>query len=490
MIIIEIGIFEISKTRKNEETRLMLTYDLSKKGNQTIYEYLFQCVKQDILEGRIEAHEKLPSKRTFAKHQQISLKTVENTYEQLLVEGYLYAEEKRGYFAAPIVKEAMKREHEAKNKVPFHIYDEEDDTKYWVDFTANRAAIANFPYVTWAKTIRNVLSQKEQELLETVPFQGVFELREEIAKYLYGFRGMQVSPDQIIIGAGTEYLYGRLIQLLGREHIYAVEDPGYRNISKIYKAHQVEWKYVGIDEDGILVDELYESQASVVHVSPGHHFPTGAIMPIARRQQLLEWAESGRERYIIEDDYDSEFRFSRMPVPAIQSLNHNHRVIYMNTFSKTLAPSIRISYMVLPRKLMERYVQTMNFYSCTVSSLEQYAMAEFMKQGFFERHIHRMRGFYKKKRDALLKVLEEKVDASRMTIEEKDAGNHFLLKLETSLSDTELKWMAKEEGIKLDCLSEYCFEKREQHSHTIIVNYSDLEEEKFAKAMKLLVSYM
>lgn len=476
--------------RKNEETRLMLTYDLSQKGNQTIYEYLFQCIKQDILEGKIKAHEKFPSKRTFAKHQQISLKTVENTYEQLLVEGYLYAEEKRGYFAAPIAKEAMKREHDAKNKVPFHIYDEEDETRYWVDFTANRAAIENFPYVTWAKTIRNVLSQKERELLETVSFQGIFELREEIAKYLYGFRGMQVSPDQIIIGAGTEYLYGRLIQLLGREHTFAVEDPGYRNIPKIFRANQVAWKYIGIDEDGILINELYESQASVVHVSPGHHFPTGAIMPITRRQQLLDWAEDGRERYIIEDDYDSEFRFSRMPVPAIQSLNHNHRVIYINTFSKTLAPSIRISYMVLPRKLMERYVQTMNFYSCTVSSLEQYAMAEFMKMGYFERHIHRMRGFYRKKRDAMLKIIEEKMDASQYLIEEKDAGNHFLLKLNTTLSDTELKWMAREQGIKLDCLTEYSEEKKIQHQHTVIVNYSDLQEIDFAKAIALIAEYM
>lgn len=474
----------------------MLTYDLNQKGSLTIYEYLYQCIKQDILEGRIEAHEKLPSKRTFAKHQQISLKTVENAYEQLLVEGYLYAEEKKGYFAAPIARDALKREHEARNKVPFHVYDEDEDaSQYWVDFTANRATVENFPYVTWVKTIRNVLLQREQELLETVSFQGIFELREEIAKYLYGFRGMQVSPDQIIIGAGTEYLYGRLIQLLGRDHIFAVEDPGYRNIPKIFQAHQVKWESIGIDEEGLLVDELYQSEASVVHVSPGHHFPTGSIMPITRRQQLLEWAESGRERYIIEDDYDSEFRFSRMPVPAIQSLNHNHRVIYMNTFSKTLAPSIRISYMVLPRKLIERYVQTMNFYSCSVSALEQYAMAEFMNHGYFERHIHRMRGFYKKKRDAMLKALEESMNSAcftptRFTIEEKDAGNHFLLKVETSLSDTELKWMAREQGIKLDCLSEYCFQQQPQHQHTIIVNYSDLEEEKFKRAIQIIAEYL
>ena len=466
----------------------MLTYDLTKKGKLGIYEYLYQCIKRDILDGALVADEKLPSKRELAKHHQVSLKTIENTYEQLLMEGYIYSEEKRGYFVMPLGKDMGKRGSAHENHVPFSVYQGNgEEEHFFVDFTSNQASVQRFPFDTWAKTMRNVLSQKDVELLETVPFQGIFELRQAIAKYLYAFRGMQVSPDQIIIGAGTEYLYGRLIQLLGREHVYAVEDPGYQKITKIYQAHGVAWKYVNVDEDGIQVAELEQSGADVVHVSPGHHFPTGSIMPIARRKALLEWAEKERERYIIEDDYDSEFRFSRMPVPAIQSINHNHRVIYMNTFSKTLAPSIRISYMVLPHKLMERYVKTMNFYSCTVSAFEQYAMAEFMNKGYFERHIHRMKKYYKEKRDILLKVLEESPLGDFVTIDEKDAGNHFLMKLQTNLSDTELKWFARENGIRLDCLSEYCVQDKGAFAHTIIVNYSDLEEESFARALEILV---
>ena len=403
----------------------MLTYDLTKKGKLGIYEYLYQCIKRDILDGALVADEKLPSKRELAKHHQVSLKTIENTYEQLLMEGYIYSEEKRGYFVMPLGKDMGKRGSAHENHVPFSVYQGNgEEEHFFVDFTSNQASVQRFPFDTWAKTMRNVLSQKDVELLETVPFQGIFELRQAIAKYLYAFRGMQVSPDQIIIGAGTEYLYGRLIQLLGREHVYAVEDPGYQKITKIYQAHGVAWKYVNVDEDGIQVAELEQSGADVVHVSPGHHFPTGSIMPIARRKALLEWAEKERERYIIEDDYDSEFRFSRMPVPAIQSINHNHRVIYMNTFSKTLAPSIRISYMVLPHKLMERYVKTMNFYSCTVSAFEQYAMAEFMNKGYFERHIHRMKKYYKEKRDILLKVLEESPLGDFVTIDETAAITH------------------------------------------------------------------
>lgn len=465
----------------------MLTYDLSQKEDYPIYEYLYRCIKRDILDGVLHADERLPSKREFAKHHQISLKTVENTYEQLLTEGYIYAEEKRGYFVMPLGGETGNRTSVHENHVPFSIYQGDiPDDHFFADFTSNQAAIAKFPFDTWAKTMRNVLTDKNTMLLETVPFQGIFELRLAIAKYLYAFRGMQVSPDQIIIGAGTEYLYGRLIQLLGREHIYAVEDPGYQKIMKIYKAHGVAWEYIDVDENGMQIDKLYESKANVVHVSPGHHFPTGSILPIARRKALLEWAEADRERYIIEDDYDSEFRFSRRPIPAIQSINHNHRVIYMNTFSKTLAPSIRISYMVLPRKLMERYISTMNFYSCTVSAFEQYTMADFMNKGYFERHIHRMKKYYKERRDTLLKVLDESPLKEFVTIDEKDAGNHFLMKVNTSLSDTQLKWYAREHGIKLDCLSEYCVRYKETFAHTIIVNYSDLDADSFHKALEIL----
>ena len=377
----------------------MLTYDLSKREKLTIYEYLYKCIKQDILEGELKAHERLPSKREFAKHHQISLKSVENAYDQLLTEGYIYSEEKRGYFVMPMGHDLGKRMAAYANHMPFSVYQSDADTEYcFADFTSNQAAIQKFPFGTWAKIMRNVLADKEEELLKTVPFQGIFELRQAIAKYLYGFRGMQVSPDQIIIGAGTEYLYGRLIQLLGRDKIYAVEDPGYSKITKIYHANGVSWEYIDVDENGMQVEKLHESKADVVHVSPGHHFPTGSIMPIARRNQLLEWAQEERER-----------------------------------------------------------------------------------------HIHRMKKYYKEKRDRLLKVVEESQVKDYMTIDEKDAGNHFLMKFNTSLSDTELKWFARENGIRLDCLSEYCVKHKEAFLHTIIVNYSDLEGgESFKKALEIL----
>lgn len=477
----------------------MLTYDLDQRGDSSLYEYLYRCIKLDILEGVLAAGSRLPSKRKFAKHHQISLKTVENTYEQLLTEGYIYSEEKRGYFVSPLETDTGARQARHQSHLPFSVYGSEADSPaqaphtagtkaaFFADFTSNQTAAEKFPYDTWAKLLRGILSEGSCGLLQKVPFEGLYSLRTSIAKYLYGFRGMQVSPDQIVIGAGAEYLCGQLIALLGRDRIYALEDPGYRKTAQIYQTNGASYKYIRVDENGLCPNLLRESPASVVHVSPGHHFPTGSIMPVARRQALLDWAEEDAGRYIIEDDYDSEFRFSRRPIPAIQSLRHNHRVIYINTFSKTLTPAIQIGYMVLPRKLAERYLSAMNSYSCTVSALEQHALAAFMDNGYYERHIHRMKKYYKARRDSMLGVLERSRLYPYVTVDEKDAGSHFLLHLHTTLSDTELKWLARENGVRLDCLSEYYAEDKAQRTHTIIVNYSGLEEADFERALEVLL---
>lgn len=477
----------------------MLTYDLDQRGDSSIYEYLYRCIKLDILEGVLAAGSRLPSKRKFAKHHQISLKTVENAYEQLLTEGYIYSEEKRGYFVSPLETDTGARQARHQSHLPFSVYGSEADSPaqaphtagtkaaFFADFTSNQTAAEKFPYDTWAKLLRGILSEGSCGLLQKVPFEGLYSLRTSIAKYLYGFRGMQVSPDQIVIGAGAEYLCGQLIALLGRDRIYALEDPGYRKTAQIYQTNGASYEYIRVDENGLCPNLLRESPASVVHVSPGHHFPTGSIMPVARRQALLDWAEEDAGRYIIEDDYDSEFRFSRRPIPAIQSLRHNHRVIYINTFSKTLTPAIQIGYMVLPRKLAERYLSAMNSYSCTVSALEQHALAAFMDNGYYERHIHRMKKYYKARRDSMLGVLERSRLYPYVTVDEKDAGSHFLLHLHTTLSDTELKWLARENGVRLDCLSEYYAEDKAQRTHTIIVNYSGLEEADFERALEVLL---
>lgn len=455
----------------------MLTYDLSKRGKRTMYEFLYENMKEDILQGRLTGGEKLPSKRALAEHLRVSVKTIENTYDQLLLEGYIRSEEKRGYYVNKIGKMSPVR------PIYESFVTKYQEEKYLADFTANNVNYDKFPFATWAKVMRETLTDYDTTLLRTVPFNGVEELRVEIAEHLYRYRGMQVSPDHIIIGAGTEYLYSRLLQLLGEEARYAVENPGYQKIAKLYEANRSKWTYIDIDEQGMSVERLKNTDANVIHVSPEHHYPMGLVMPVTRRQELLAWAAEEVGRYIIEDDFDCEFRMVGRPIPSMQSMDRSHRVIYMNTFSKTMVPSIRVSYMVLPEKLMEKYLSTMNFYSCTVSGFEQYALAAFMQKGYFERHIRRMINYYRQQREIIKKILKESSLYQKGKILEADAGTHFLLKLDTRLSDVEIKWAARERGVLLNCMSEFCFANKEKYRGIIIINYSDMEEEKLKKAI-------
>ena len=259
----------------------MLTYDLDKRGNKTMYEYLYELIKEDIADGKLKADEKLPSKRGLSQHLQISVKTVENAYEQLLLEGYIRSEEKRGYYVNKI---AVVTGGAPGYAAPVKRFQEET---YLADLTANNIRYDRFPFATWAKVMRETLTDYNTSLLKTVPFNGVLQLREAIADHLNRYRGMQVSADHIIIGAGTEYLYNRLLQLLGPDVKFGVENPGYRKITKIYDENGVDWDYVNIDDKGMKVDELKMKDINVAHVSPEHHFPIGLVMPVARRQELL-----------------------------------------------------------------------------------------------------------------------------------------------------------------------------------------------------------
>ena len=247
--------------------------------------------------------------------------------------------------------------------------------------------------------MRQTILEEDTELLRSTPYNGAPALRRAIAAHLRQFRAMDVDPEQIIIGAGTELLYTLIIQLLGRDKRYAVEDPGYGKIAKIYQAHQVPLCRVGLDGGGLDITLLRRQPADVVHISPSHHYPTGIVMPITRRQELLRWAAEEPERYILEDDYDSEFRFVGRPIPTLFSVSESQRVIYLNTFSKTIAPSIRISYMILPPRLLARYREKLGFYACTVSSFEQYTLARFLEQGRYEQHLNRMKTWTACRRD-------------------------------------------------------------------------------------------
>ncbi len=335
-----------------------------------------------------------------------------------------------------------------------------------------------FPFTAWSRLQRQVFLDYGEKLLQPLPNQGIPELRQAIAAHLADFRGMAVDPENILVGAGTDFLYNLLIQLLGRELTYAVEDPGYGKIRKVYAAAAARCVDAPMDGKGVRPDRLGE--ADVLHISPAHHFPTGIVTPLSRRQALLSWARAG-DKWIIEDDYDSEFRFQRLNLPAMQSLDPE-RVIYMNTFSKSLAPSIRISYMVLPAGLMHRFREKLGFYSCTVASFEQYTLARFLSEGYFEKHINRMRKFYRLRRNKLTAML---AGLPGIRVLEQDAGLHFLVELSTPLSDAALVQALKAWGVRAQALSSF-YHTRQEDLHRLVVDYSGLEEAAFQKAVAVL----
>lgn len=464
----------------------MLTYSFHNLGSDSLYEHLYKCIKNDILQGVLTPQTKLPSKRTFAKNLGISTITVENAYSQLIAEGYLFSLPKKGFFVSDI-NGYQSHKPELQNE---SIIIDSDETHYLADFTSNQTRAEVFPFATWAKLMREVISEHETALLTNSPCGGILSLRQAIAQHLKDFRNMQVSPEQIIVGAGTEYLYGLLIQLLGFEKIYGIENPGYLKIHKIYQSNRVKSVPVELDKNGMDLRSLSESKADILHLSPSHHFPTGIVTPISRRYELLGWASENEDRYIIEDDYDSEFRLNGKPIPTLKSIDVMNKVIYMNTFTKSLASTIRISYMVLPTHLANRFYQEMNFYSCTVSNFEQYTLSRFITEGYFEKHINRMRNYYHLQRDLLLDTIKKSPLSSHITIMEKDSGLHFLMQIHTSISEKSLIKKAGEQGIKLASLSQYYLGNYTGEENIYIINYSYLNSSNLEKAISSLTQLL
>ncbi|MBR0160969.1 MAG: PLP-dependent aminotransferase family protein [Oscillospiraceae bacterium] len=459
----------------------MLTYSLQPDQPLPLYEQLCQRLRRDIQSGRLTAGERLPSKRSFSENLGISSITVENAYNRLIDEGYVYSEPKRGYY----VSELAGRADIANTEIPL-IRTPQEPPPGLLDLSGNRASAETFPFSVWAHLLRTTINDVGDALLLSSPCGGVRQLREAIASHLRSFRGMQVSPDQIIVGAGTEYLYGLLIQLLGSDRVYCLEDPGYRKIAQIYESCGANCRRAAMDDAGIKLSALEQSGADVVHISPTHHFPTGITMPAARRAELLCWAKSREGRIIIEDDYDSEFRLTGKPLPSLQSIDPHGHVIYMNTFSKTLASTIRISYMVLPPALADLYYERLSFYSCTVSSFEQHTLARFIADGYFEKHINRMRLFYTRLRRQLLQCIADSPAADRISVLEQDSGLHFLMRLQTERADDELRGLLFRRGIRLLPLSVYYQNASDAPEHTFIVNYSALTAEAFNRALLVL----
>lgn len=448
----------------------MLTYELKKSPGVPLYEALYRCIRADILSGKLAPDTRLPSKRSLAENLEVSKITVETAYGQLLEEGYIRSAEKRGYFVEPIMQN---------RPAPVSTPNQEEP-----ESIETGAGPEGFPFSVWSRLQREVVLDYGEKLLLPLHSQGCYELRRAIADHLADFRGMNVDPGNILVGAGTDFLYNLLIQLLGREKTYAVEEPGYDKIRKIYAAGGVRCVSAELDRFGVMPERL--GNARVLHISPAHHFPTGIVTPVSRRKDLLRWA-CEQDGYIIEDDYDSEFRFDAHPMPTMMSLDPAGRVVYMNTFSKSLAPSIRISYLVLPEGMMAEFRRKLGFYSCTVSSFEQHTLARFLSRGHFEKHINRMRRFYRRRRNQIMEILKNSPFSGALTIREEDAGLHFLVKVDTDMTDEALETLCRRAGLQVRTLGSYYHTAApEKVAHTLVINYAVLREEELKIALQNL----
>ncbi len=430
------------------------------------YYSLYREIRSDILRGKFKEGERLPSKRALAGELGVSVITVQLAYDQLLAEGYIRSKERSGYFVEPVtayvpapVTVNAKRKPDKELCAP---------PQTQTDLTRGSAPVNMFPFSVWARLMRGVLSDCGEHLLERVPCNGDSQLRAAIANELYRNRGIDADSENIVIGGGAEHLYGVIVQLLGRDRLFAVENPGYGRISSTYNLNGAKCIPVTVRERGMDLTELKKSRADAAHVSPSHQFPTGAVMPVSERTQMIEWAADGK--IIIEDDYDSEFRLTGKPLQSMYSLCPD-RVIYMNTFSKSLAPSMRMGYMVLPDYLAKRYKELFGQSANIVPLFEQKTLAAMIDGGHFERHVARLRNHYREVRRLLLEILTK---IKGCEVLDTGSGLHVLARFPAAGGDGNIKAEAEKRGVKLKCLTDYLLAPVQGMENYAVINYSSL----------------
>ena len=372
----------------------MLTYPMNQRDEKSKYYFLYKSIKEDILTGVLKKNERLPSKRSLAEHLGVSLITVETAYQMLKDEGYIESRERSGYYVTEL-KVLGKRLRVEKE---MELLGREKKQLQLLDIHANAngeekrisAKETLFPESVYFKTVRSVLTEYGSELLEKSPNEGCAILRNAIAKYLLRYRGIFAQPEQIIIGSGAEHLYGAVARMFGNEKVYGLENPSYSQIRMAYEGMGAKCEMLKMGKEGILSTELENTAANILHVTPFHSYPSGVTASVRKRHEYLDWAKE-REAIIIEDDFDSEFFMPGKPIDTLYMLDDSQGVIYINTFSKSLSPSIRIGYMILPEQYLDLYKEKMGDYSCTVPVLDQYVLAEFIDRGHFEQHLNRVR---------------------------------------------------------------------------------------------------
>ncbi|WML55598.1 PLP-dependent aminotransferase family protein [Neobacillus sp. PS3-12] len=464
---------------------MLLTIDKNKDAN-FLYHQLYERLKEIILEGQLKANEKLPSKRILAEQLDISLNSVTNAYEQLLAEGYIYTIERKGYFVETITK-FIENNNLTHNNLPSDLKETFTDKNGWLSLSHMTSDISTFPFKKWLKCEQTAIESYQSNLSDMMHPQGPYILRKTICQMIGFTRGVVCEPEQIVISAGTQLLVQQLMMLQTYGTVFAMENPGYARIHNLVRKMKFEVLPISLDEQGINMEEIKASRANFVYVTPSHQFPTGRIMPISRRIELLNWAAQGDDRYIIEDDYDSEFKYETGSIPSLQSLDRNHRVIYMGTFSKTMLPGLRISYMVLPPELLREYLSVHADSMQSGNSTMLYSLHYFIKSGEYAKHVKMMNHKYESKRKILIKELTNRFQ-DRIRIPDIPAGLHFLAHFQTDISYQEIEELVAKQKLEIYTLRRFMLKKDvdESNQKDLVIGFANLKEENISEAVERL----
>lgn len=442
-----------------------------------LYRQIYQAFREQIQRGALRTGQKLPSKRALAAQLSVSLSTVETAYAQLTSEGYVRAVPKSGLYVNALDELVRVSPLAPRTQAPAA-----PRQQVQIDFSTGGVDAQAFPYNTWRRLLRQCFDECDPTLLTAAPHKGDEALRHAVCQYLQQARGVRCSVEQVVIGAGTDHLLSVLGGLLPANGRVAVENPVYNRVLRVFRQAGREVRAVDIDGEGMALAPLYEGDIGAAYITPSHQFPIGISMPIGRRIQLLNWAQE-RGAYLIEDDYDSEFRYHVRPIPSLQSIDNGARVVYLGTFSKSVAPALRISYMVLPQPLLTVYEARYAGFHSAVSRFEQKVLCAFLEQGHFERHLNRMRKRYGDKRALLSQALQ----AHGVRVLGESAGHHVRAFVSTAWSEADLCRAALAHGVKVYPISPYFVHGvPAAYAHQVMLGYGALSCEQIERGVALL----
>ncbi|MHA7964834.1 MocR-like pyridoxine biosynthesis transcription factor PdxR [Paenibacillus sp. CAU 1782] len=451
-----------------------LTLILNRSSEHSLYRQLYQYIKNEILKGKLPAQTRLPSIRALSTHLHISRNTVDLAYQQLLTEGYVQSRPRSGLYVMDIELDELPNFEPERN----HSYQIHKKPSHAInyDFRYGDVDADHFSIATWRMLSNKTLQQNKELLFCYGDPLGEAGLRIEIANYLHSSRGVNCSADQIIIGAGIQNLLGIFSQLVASTHnSIAMEDPGYDGARTVFIHNGLSIYPIPLDRDGFTIQKLHESTSRIVYITPSHQFPYGMVMPLAKRMQLLKWAAE-HNGIIVEDDYDSEFRYVGKPIPSLQSLDTHQCTVYLGTFSKCLLPSLRIAYMVLPPALLELHAkQNYRLYDQAVSQIHQKTLEIFMKNGHWEAHIRKMRNVYRQKQSTLISKIQDLM-GSQASIIGQDAGLHILLRVHNGMEEQQLIQTAAQEGVKVYPVSPFWSQQSQAERNMVQLGFGGLNK--------------